>query len=674
MAKSLTETAKAILMKEGAIPSVSMTDSDPDRDTKAMNPNRATLRPNSRGAMGRFSNPGAMAPSAPDNQIQDLGPALVKQGDIPPSAKAASATGKDTSRSSQAGSGRSNGEQFGVDSEQKQQRKSKEIMEEDVEISEELESFIKEMLEQGLSEEEIAQAIEENFELVEAKHDDDDKDDSDDDEDDEDDDDHDDYHKKKMDEEQFDEAAKWRGVKKAQMKNPAYDPYDDNEYPAPKYISKGDKEIPYQQDLSKRGKSSLYKKGPKTGKVTPASSDLLKSMIKTSLGKHTAPKHLPEEEQIDEERKRTANVATAFLAGKAAKQKELQTDGKQVTYHGNVIAKHMGDEVHVTTAGYGHSPSTRGHINGILNRLGAPTLSQKKGQLMHGDNPVGSKDWIKVKKTQKIEEDRLDEKTLTSAETSKKEELVKKMKKGDWSERYGKRGKEVMYATATKMAKKLAQEHISIESIQEEIRNSLLEKAHWLKENGTQEQVVEFLNNLTMEQREILNLAEADLAPGTPINLGQRAKISRAMTAQGNLTGARPSAAPAPTPAAAQNSAAPYVQPNPVSGEKPTPGEGAGIPSWKDTSSIKPGPGPGEAPAAAPRPQPTPAQKYGAGDPDAGFKRGLYAAPSASETSPEANALRAKQANVDRQSAVYESKSDKSLEKFLKEDFNGKKS
>ena len=173
MAKSLTETAKAILMKEGAIPSVSMSDSNPDRDTKASNPNRATLRPGSKYAeMKPFSNPGAMAPSAPDNKVQDLGPALVKQGDVPPSAKAAGGTAKDTSRSSQAGSGHSDGEKFGVDSEKKQDRKSKEIMEEDFEISEELEAFIKEMMEKGLSEEEIAQAIEENFELVEAKHED----------------------------------------------------------------------------------------------------------------------------------------------------------------------------------------------------------------------------------------------------------------------------------------------------------------------------------------------------------------------------------------------------------------------------------------------------------------------------------------------------------------------
>ena len=51
----------------------------------------------------------------------------------------------------------------------------------------------------------------------------------------------------------------------------------------------------------------------------------------------------------------------------------------------------------------------------------------------------------------------LAEKTLTKAEMAKREELAKKMKKGDWSDRYGDRGKSVMYATATKMAKKLAE-------------------------------------------------------------------------------------------------------------------------------------------------------------------------------------------------------------------------
>lgn len=57
-------------------------------------------------------------------------------------------------------------------------------------------------------------------------------------------------------------------------------------------------------------------------------------------------------------------------------------------------------------------------------------------------------------------EEVLDEKTLSKGEMSKREEIVKSMKKksGDFEKRYPGRGKEVMYATATKMAKKVAEE------------------------------------------------------------------------------------------------------------------------------------------------------------------------------------------------------------------------
>ena len=50
------------------------------------------------------------------------------------------------------------------------------------------------------------------------------------------------------------------------------------------------------------------------------------------------------------------------------------------------------------------------------------------------------------------------EKTLTKAEKEKKEEIVKSMKKDKkgFQARYGDRAKEVMYATATKIAKKKA--------------------------------------------------------------------------------------------------------------------------------------------------------------------------------------------------------------------------
>jgi hypothetical protein len=54
------------------------------------------------------------------------------------------------------------------------------------------------------------------------------------------------------------------------------------------------------------------------------------------------------------------------------------------------------------------------------------------------------------------EEYELDERTLTKDEAGKKEEYVKGMKKklSGFKQRYGERAKEVMYATATKMAKK----------------------------------------------------------------------------------------------------------------------------------------------------------------------------------------------------------------------------
>ena len=57
-----------------------------------------------------------------------------------------------------------------------------------------------------------------------------------------------------------------------------------------------------------------------------------------------------------------------------------------------------------------------------------------------------------------LEGNQIDEKTLTKAEKRKREELVKKMKKNlpGFEDRYPGRGKEVMYATATKMSKKLA--------------------------------------------------------------------------------------------------------------------------------------------------------------------------------------------------------------------------
>ena len=178
MGKSLTETAKAILMKEeGAYPSVSpMGAGSPERDVTSTTPAKSSLKPGS--PEGQIVNPGA--DSTTGNQAQDLGPALVKNTDMTPSAKAAGSMKKDSSKSSMS--------KVAAEKPKKQM----EVMEEDVEleeesdveISEELGAFIDEMIAEGASEEEIAAAIEENFEIVEAKSEDEEEDESEDEEED----------------------------------------------------------------------------------------------------------------------------------------------------------------------------------------------------------------------------------------------------------------------------------------------------------------------------------------------------------------------------------------------------------------------------------------------------------------------------------------------------------
>lgn len=60
----------------------------------------------------------------------------------------------------------------------------------------------------------------------------------------------------------------------------------------------------------------------------------------------------------------------------------------------------------------------------------------------------------KEKAKEKVNEESLDERHMTSGEMEKREKIVKSMKKGlaGFKERYGKRAKDVMYATATKQA------------------------------------------------------------------------------------------------------------------------------------------------------------------------------------------------------------------------------
>ena len=179
----------------------------------------------------------------------------------------------------------------------------------------------------------------------------------------------------------------------------------------------------------------------------------------------------------------------------------------------------------------------------------------------------------------------LEEKKLTSAETSKKEELVKEMKKGDWSKRYGERGKKVMYATAAKMAKKLAEDQGDVkpgdvkpkadkslaESIIDEIRENLEANLIAIHESGDDELFENYVNSLTEEELDILGLNEDwrsaafgdNTSGGSLSNAGYRTPPS---VAAAQARGARPQqqARPAPTSAA-------RPAPSPTSAARPAP-------------------------------------------------------------------------------------------------------
>jgi hypothetical protein len=67
-----------------------------------------------------------------------------------------------------------------------------------------------------------------------------------------------------------------------------------------------------------------------------------------------------------------------------------------------------------------------------------------------------ARDYMKASDQEDDEQGMVPERKLTKGEMGKREKFVKGMKpaKGDFEKRYGDRGEEVMYATATKMAKK----------------------------------------------------------------------------------------------------------------------------------------------------------------------------------------------------------------------------
>ena len=158
MGKSLTETAKAILMKEGVVPSVSSSDSNPDRDVALSTPNKATLRPGSQGPEGRFSTPGSTPPAggASVTVEQPMAPGAGENV----GAKVSAGQKKDTTIKGAGNAG-------------EKSKKKAEMMEEDAEsegevvaegtLDEQIEAYIEQLVAEGHDEDTIMEAVEHYF-------------------------------------------------------------------------------------------------------------------------------------------------------------------------------------------------------------------------------------------------------------------------------------------------------------------------------------------------------------------------------------------------------------------------------------------------------------------------------------------------------------------------------
>lgn len=184
---------------------------------------------------------------------------------------------------------------------------------------------------------------------------------------------------------------------------------------------------------------------------------------------------LKEEEQVDER----ADEHGYSLHKAAHKRVRGQTGGfdepvaaTKITYTVKQHGKKVG-EIHKHRDTYEPTAAYSGHLHGKK-----IPYSRTKGHGVHAlmKDIVGSKWHAKhAPKVTKEEVDQVDERKLTGAETGKKEKYVMSLKKkmGGFKKRYGERAKEVMYATATKMAK---EETVPVQEISTGLASRYLKK------------------------------------------------------------------------------------------------------------------------------------------------------------------------------------------------------
>jgi hypothetical protein len=162
-----------------------------------------------------------------------------------------------------------------------------------------------------------------------------------------------------------------------------------------------------------------------------------------------------EVEQIDELSKKTYVGAMQTLSDPDGERGRHDTSDKLISrakkQHGDKFAKDL-EGVHKMHWGRSNQASGSDKL-----KSATPVRTTQSGKANKQDVKTKSKEIQSRLGTHKKPNlpEQVEERTLTEPEMKKREEVVKSMKKNlsGFKERYGKRGKEVMYATATKIAK-----------------------------------------------------------------------------------------------------------------------------------------------------------------------------------------------------------------------------
>jgi hypothetical protein len=172
--------------------------------------------------------------------------------------------------------------------------------------------------------------------------------------------------------------------------------------------------------------------------------------------------------------RRAGNLARTALSSRGKKKEVAQTKSSKIV---SAITRQKekerfdrigqsplhNEEVEIDEASYSAKAARAGKDIGkpgkAFSKI-ASSAAKRYGSKAAGERVAGA--ILKNLRKEEIEilEDILDERTLTAPEAKKKEEIVKSMKKNlsGFKSRYGARAKEVMYATATKQAKKVAED------------------------------------------------------------------------------------------------------------------------------------------------------------------------------------------------------------------------